>query len=175
MNNRAIAPLLFQLVLLALAQGLIFKDFSMGIGGYRYFHILIYPILVITMPFGVSRPVQLLLAFLLGLFVDIFYESPGIHASACVFTAYVRPVVLNWFEPREGYNANHVPSLQQYGAAWYIRYAGTMMFLHLFVYYSVDAFTYYYILDILLRTLSSFVISMVFVIMVAYIFKSKPY
>jgi hypothetical protein len=49
------------------------------------------------------------------------------------------------------------------------------MLIHLFVYFSVDAFTYYYILDILLRTLSSFVISILFVIMAAYIFKSKAY
>lgn len=175
MNNRPIGPILLQLVALALAQGLIFKTFSMGIGGYRHFHILIYPILIITMPFGTSRPLQLILAFLLGGIVDAFYESPGIHASAAVFTAYVRPLVLNWFEPREGYNMNHIPTKDQYGIGWYARYAGTMMLIHLFFYYSVDAFTYYYIVDILLRTLSSFAISMVFVIMFAYIFKSKPY
>ena len=175
MNSKAIGPILLRLVVLALVQGLIFKSFSMSIGGFRHFHILIYPILIITMPFGTSRPLQLVLAFFLGLFVDIFYESPGIHASASVFTAYVRPLVLNWFEPREGYNMNHIPTKDQYGIGWYVRYAATLMGLHLFFYFSVDAFTYYYIFDILLRTLSSFAISMVFVIMVAYIFKSKPY
>lgn len=175
MNSKAIGPILLRLVVLALVQGLIFKSFSMSIGGFRHFHILIYPILIITMPFGTSRPLQLLLAFFLGLFVDIFYESPGIHAAASVFTAYVRPLVLNWFEPREGYNMNHIPTKDQYGIAWYARYAGTLMFLHLFFYFSVDAFTFYYIWDILLRTLSSFAISMAFVVMIAYIFKSKPY
>lgn len=175
MNSRAIGPILLRLVILVLAQGLIFKSISMDLGGYRHFHIILYPIFIITMPFGTSRPLQLFLAFVLGLLVDIFYESPGIHASAAVFTAYVRPLVLNWFEPREGYNVNHVPAREQYGLNWYLRYAGTLMFLHLFFYYSVDAFTFYYFVDIFLRTLSSFIISMGFVIMVSYIFKTKPY
>ncbi|MCB0652957.1 MAG: hypothetical protein KDC85_16885 [Saprospiraceae bacterium] len=175
MNNKSIGSLILLLVVLALAQGLIFKSFSMSIGGYRHFHILIYPLFIILMPFGTSRPLQLFLAFALGLFVDIFYESPGIHASAAVFTAYIRPLILNWLEPREGYNINHVPTKDQYGITWYLTYSGIMMMLHLFFYFSVDAFTYYYIVDILLRTLSSFVISMVFVIMAAYIFNSKPY
>lgn len=173
MNRNLIVPILLRFIALVIIQGLVLISLSMSVGGFQYFHILIYPLFVILMPFGVSRPLHMFLAFLLGLAIDIFYESPGIHASALVFTAYVRPLVLNWMEPREGYNINHLPTMGQYGLGWYVRYSGILMLLHLFFYFSVDAFTYFYIFDILLRTLSSFVISMGFVIMWAFLFNSK--
>ena len=173
MNSTAIVPIILRLIGLALLQGLVLKGASTFFGGY-YFHIILFPLFIITMPFSVSRPVHMILAFLLGLFVDMFYNTPGIHASASVFTAYVRPLILGWFEPREGYNINDEPTKKDYGFTWYAKYSSVMMLLHLFFYYSVESFTYYYIVDILLRTASSFVLSMFFLLLAAIPLKTKP-
>jgi hypothetical protein len=173
MNSTAIVPIILRLIGLALLQGLVLKGASTFFGG-DYFHIILFPLFIITMSFSISRPVHMILAFLLGLFVDMFYSTPGIHASASVFTAYIRPLILRWFEPREGYNINDEPTKRHYGFAWYAKYSSVMMFLHLFFYYSVESFTYYYIVDILLRTVSSFVLSMFFILLAAIPLKTKP-
>lgn len=43
-----------------------------------------------------SRALLLILSFVLGLCIDISSDSGGIHAAACVFTAYVRPLILRF-------------------------------------------------------------------------------
>lgn len=170
--NRAIAPIIIRFFVLVFLQGLVLKELSLQIGNFPYFQILLYPLFILVIPFSVSRPLQLFLAFLLGLFVDSFYDSPGIHASAAVFTAFVRPFVLSWFEPREGYNAKHNPTKNQYGLLWFTQYGATLMAIHLFTYFSVEAFTFYYIVDILLKTISSFFITMLFVFMAIFLDKN---
>jgi rod shape-determining protein MreD len=48
-----------------------------------------------------SRNLLMLLAFLVGLFYDIFYFTPGVHAAACVLIAFIRDPVLNLIKPEE--------------------------------------------------------------------------
>jgi hypothetical protein len=45
----------------------------------------------------------LITAFLLGITVDMFVDTPGVHTSASVFMAFVRPFVLRILAPRDGY------------------------------------------------------------------------
>lgn len=156
-----------------LLQGAVFKEVSRGLGGAYYFHIWLAPLFIILLPFNLARPIQLLAAFVFGLLIDQFYGTTGLYASACVFMAYVRPVVLLWLEPREGYNVKKALTMSNYGVQWFLQYTGILLFVHLFFYYAVEAFTFYYIKEILLRTLSSFVISYVVINMAAFIIQPK--
>lgn len=171
--SRLVTKNIIWFVLLVLVQGLVLRHFSEGIGGPFYFHVFLYPLFLFRFPIGSPRYIQLIAAFFLGLCVDMFYDSPGINAAAAVFTIYLRPVILKWLEPREGYNINVSPSIYQYGIGWIVKYTGILLLVHLFIFFSIEAFTYYYIIDILLKTLSSFLISMAFVIMTLFIFNTK--
>src|SRR5690606_24816872 len=107
------------------------------------------------LPMRTPVPLMLLLGFSIGFFVDVMYDTWGLHASAAVFTAYVRSFVFKIFEPRGGYNINLSPTLDSLGPKWFFQYTSVMMFLHLFFYFSVEAFTFVYIVDILLKTIVS--------------------
>ena len=171
--NKLITNNILWFIFLVAIQGLVLRHFSEGIGGPFYFHVFLYPLFLLRFPIGGQRYIQLLVAFALGLSVDFFYDSPGINAAASVFTMYIRPLVLKSLEPREGYNINASPSISQYGISWIVRYASVLLLIHLFIFFSIDAFTYFYIADIILKTLSSFIISIVFVIMTLFIFNTK--
>ncbi len=171
--NKLVTNNIIWFVLLVLSQGLILRNFSEGVGGPFYFHVFLYPLFLFRFPIGTPRYIQLIVAFFLGMSIDFFYDSPGVHAATSVFTMYVRPLVLNAFEPREGYNINISPTISQYGVGWISRYTGTLLLIHLFIFFSIDAFTFYYITDILLKTASSFVISIAFVLMTLFIFNTK--
>ncbi len=45
---------------------------------------------VLFFPYGVSRSITMFIAFLTGLTIDIFSNTPGIHAAACVFVAFTK-------------------------------------------------------------------------------------
>jgi hypothetical protein len=171
--NSAVGIHIFRFVALLLLQGLILKRISEGWMGYVYFNVLLYPLFVILLPLRTPRAVVTLTAFLLGIGVDLFYGTIGLHAGAIVFTAYARSFVLNRIEPREGYNVNYSPTKARMGLSWFLRYASIMMGIHLLVYFSLDAFSYIYFGSIVVKSLYSFFFSMFFIIIVMFVFNPE--
>lgn len=55
----------------------------------------VFIILLITMPLGWSKMLQVAVAFGIGLIADLFVGTPGIHASACLWLAILRIGILN--------------------------------------------------------------------------------
>lgn len=171
MNSNIIIKSAVRFALLFVFQVFILKAIALGWWGHVYLHVILYPLFIILLPLRTPRALALILAFFLGLGVDIFYDSPGLHASATVFIAFVRPIVLNFLEPREGYNVNYSPTIARMGFRWFWRYAAIMLLLHLFFYFCVLDFSAALLLDILLKTIFSFIISFAFLLMVVFVFK----
>jgi hypothetical protein len=98
-----------------------------------------------------------------GLTVDFLYDTLGVHASAAVFTGFIRASILKMLEPRGGYNMTYSPTVRMMGVGWFAQYTAVLMFAHIFFYYSVEAFTFVYIANILVKTIVSFIASMAFI------------
>ena len=160
----------FRFIFLVLLQVLVFKRLSLGWENFNYISVFIYPVFILLLPFRTPNALLVFLGFLLGLTIDLFYDSPGVHASACVFMAWIRPGVLRVLEPRGGYDQNGIPAKKYLGINWFFSYAVGLIFIHHFFYFSVEAFTFVYIVDISLRTFFSFIISMIFIIIYQYLF-----
>ncbi len=172
MSNPIVVNII-RFVVLLLLQGLFLKRISDGWDGWFYVHVILYPLFILLLPLRTPRVAVLLLSFALGLGVDLFYGTLGIHTAATTFMGYARAYILNILEPREGYNVNYSPTAKRMGMAWFVRYAAVMMGLHLLAYYSVDAFSPVFILDILLKSAFSFLLSMALLIMATYIFNPQ--
>lgn len=61
-----------------------------------YINPLVYIYFILLFPFNANRSLFLVLAFALGLTVDMFSDSGGANAAACVIIAYMRPFVLRF-------------------------------------------------------------------------------
>ncbi|HHM20957.1 MAG TPA: hypothetical protein ENJ20_02935 [Bacteroidetes bacterium] len=157
---------------LVLLQGLVFQSIGTDLD-FRYLHVIVYPIFLLLLPMRIPVALVILLGFLIGFFVDMMYGTWGIHASASVFTAYIRSFIFKILEPRGGYNVNLSPTAANLGSRWFFQYAAIMLLLHLFFYFSVEAFTFVYIVDILLKTFVSFIVSMLFLTGFQLIFDPK--
>lgn len=160
-------------ILLILLQVLVFKRLQVEIGSIDYFKVMIYPLMIILMPLTIQKGILLLVAFVMGLVIDGFYDSPGVHAAALVATAYLRSIVLRIVEPYEGYNTDLSPTLKSMGFSWFLTYMSLMMLVHLFLYFSIEAFTFYYIFDIVLSTIFSLIVSVLIILLYQFIFRSK--
>ena len=168
--NKDIVNNIIRFILLALFQVLILKRIELGGPDFNYIQILIYPLAILLLPLKTPKSLVVFLGFILGLTMDLFYDSPGIHASATVFMAYVRSFVLQILRPREGYDIHAIPSKYHFGLVWFSMYVGILLLLHLFFYFSVVLFTYYYFLEIWLRTISTFVFSFILIIIYQLLF-----
>jgi hypothetical protein len=155
---------------LIIVQGLVLQNAGAGWEHFPYLHIILFPLFILLLPLRTPRALVILLGFLMGLAVDSFYNSLGVHASAAVFTAFARPYVLNAIEPRGGYNVNYSPTAARWGMGWFLRYSIIMIALHLIFYFFVEAFTFVHFFDTLLNIIVSFFFSMICVVIYQIIF-----
>lgn len=159
-------------IMCVVIQILVFRQVRFGWETFDYVHIIVYPYFIMFLPIKTSRPLLIALGFLIGITVDIFYHTPGVHAAAGTFSAFVRPIILNLMAPRGGYNLNDSPTMVKFGFSWFGVYAGSLLFLHLLFYFSMEVFTPVKIGDISLRTIFSFFASIIFIL--AYVGAVKP-
>ena len=89
----------------------------------------IYILFVLSLPVKLPRWITLLLAFGLGLTIDAFSNTMGMHAFASVLVAYFRDGVIKLFTSIEEGN-NPTPSFYTFGVGAYIKYIVTMVLLH---------------------------------------------
>ncbi|RMF00928.1 MAG: hypothetical protein D6772_05605 [Bacteroidetes bacterium] len=171
--NSAISNSIVRWIVFWLLQVFLFKYVVWGWGGKVYLQVHFYPLFIYLLPFATPRILTIVLAFTLGLAVDWLYETPGMHAGALVFTAYLRRPVLNILAPREGYNPKDSPTKASLGDAWFLRYISLLTFLHLAFYYLLESFTILYWNTILIQAVVSLVGSLFFMLLYVYIINPK--
>ena len=69
---------------------------------HRFIVPYLYYLYILWLPFSMSRAGLMSLAFLFGLTLDYFTNTPGLHAAACVLIAYLRPFIVNMLITQEG-------------------------------------------------------------------------
>jgi hypothetical protein len=164
---------LLRLVLVFLAQILVFKQATYTLGGIAFIHILYYPIAFLMLPIKTPKALTMLVAFVFGLGLDFFYNSPGVHAAACVFSAYVRTLVFALLEPFSGYGPEDSPTINTMGFGWFVSYISVVLLVHIFTYFSIEAFSFVYFFRIFINSLFSFFASFVAIIISQFLFRFK--
>ncbi|MEY2924861.1 MAG: hypothetical protein RLZZ337_1409 [Bacteroidota bacterium] len=87
---------LYWIVLIAL-QVFVFNHLEFS----SYIMPQLFILLLITLPVHLSKHVQVLIAFGLGLIADFFVATPGIHASACLSLMVLRMGLLSRLDLKE--------------------------------------------------------------------------
>ena len=168
--NQVVSANIIRFVFIALLQVLVLKRIDLAIGDFAYIHLLIYPYLILLLPFKTNRLLVLIIAFILGLFIDMFYNSPGVHTAAIVIMAYGRSYVLNILEPYEGYNQGDSPTLKTMGIGWFMSYLSIGLLIFMVAYFSLDAFSFIYIFDIIISSIFAFIPSLFLIMMLQILF-----
>lgn len=85
--------------LIILFQVLIFNKLSVGYGIY----ILLTPVFLLVLPFRMKLHYMLIIAFVMGITLDIFMNTYGLQASALLLVAYLRPIIFQFVSPSDEY------------------------------------------------------------------------
>lgn len=161
---RIVARNIFRFFVVILIQVLVLDNVLLG--GYLnpYFYILF----ILLLPFETPRWILLVAGFLLGLSIDLFTNTLGMHTAATVFLAFVRPWVLSMFAPRDGYEPDSFPRIHYYGLSWFAAYTAILTFLHHFVLFYIEVFHFQFFFSTLLRVLLSTILTTVTIILSQY-------
>ena len=136
-----------------------------------YINPYIYIIFILLYPTKANRLLFLLLAFNLGLLVDIFMDSGGVHAGASVVLVFVRPVFLKYaFGTLYEHQTLKFQSLQLNEMIIYI---SLMTFFHHFILFNLEIFNILQILLILKNTLVFSVFTSVVSILLIILFRAR--
>ena len=94
---------------------------------YLYFTFLLW------LPFGTNRLTLTILGFVLGYSLDVFTNTPGLHAAAATLVGYVRPTILNLLLAQEtSEEVNKEPSVGTMGWGPFLTYVFLLTFIHHF-------------------------------------------
>ena len=92
-----------------------------------------YFVFILWLPFKMGRVALLLISFSVGMVIDMFFKTPGLHAAACVLIAFVRPFLINLLLPKEATDwGNEEPSKKTMGPVPYATYLVILTLLHHF-------------------------------------------
>jgi len=152
-----------------LTQALIFNKVILFGTAYSF----VYIGFLLTLPLELAVIPGMLIGIALGLGVDSFTNTFGLHASACVLFMYFRPIVVSWLTPQGGYLAGVTPRPNIMGLGWFTTFALPLIFIHQMVIFFVEYGGFDLLWSTLLKVLSSTVYSYVLIVVIQYIFVSR--
>ena len=155
MNNTVLINS-FRFILFAFLQIVLFNHIHL----FGYATPLPYILFILLYPLHSNRKLLLICSFLLGLIIDIFNNSGGVHTTACLFIAFFRDSFL-----KISYGVSyeyHMIKITEKISKELITYILLSVVFHHFIFYSLEIFNFEFILEILLKTVSSTVITSIF-------------
>lgn len=119
-----------------------------------YINPYLYILFIVLLPLNLSPIKTMFFSFLLGLSIDFFSDTGGVHAMACLFIGYVRPLILRFsfginydYQTLKFYNESFKPRFT---------YISLMVFVHHFILFSMEAFQLRLWKLVISNTISSF-------------------
>lgn len=149
---------IFWIVLGLLLQVLLFNNMPLA-GGV----VLSCLYMVYRTPVEWSRIGQIIMGFLVGFVIDVFTNTPGLHALACATTMWLRLPLLHMFIVAEDIK-NGCPTYRRLGLSIFLRFLALTVLIHSVVLYSVEAFTLFNFWHLLLKVLISTILSFVVIL-----------
>ena len=126
-----------------------------------YINPYIYILFILLFPLTGNKSLLIFLSFLLGLTIDMFGDSGGVHAAACVFIGYLRPLILKFsFGVSYEYNSIKIHRTDLKNRMIYVT---LMVFIHHLILFSLESFNMSHIQLILKYTLFSGIFSIVLI------------
>ncbi|MFB9056304.1 rod shape-determining protein MreD [Mariniflexile ostreae] len=165
--NRVITANSVRFIMLILVQVLICNHINF----LGYINPYIYILFLILFPVKNNRMLFIFLAFTLGLSVDMFLDSGGIHAAASVAVAYIRPVVLKFSFGTIYEYQNLKFDVVDFGSK--LIYIVFLTIIHHFILFYLEIFSISKIILILEKTLFSSIFTILLCILFTIIFSRK--
>lgn len=163
--NSALLMNIARFILLLLAQVLIFNRMDL----FGFVNPFPYILFIILYPVNGNKTGLLLASFFLGLIMDMFWNSGGVHAAACLVLAYFRPSIFK-FSFGLSYEYQTV-KLNDSLTPERFSFILIAVIIHHFTLFILEIFKLSSILDILVRTVLSTLFTIITSIIIIYLIK----
>jgi hypothetical protein len=135
---------------------------------FDYAFCFVYVASIILLPFEINKTTLILLGFVAGITVDIFYNTVGANAAAMTLIAFLRPNVIDILTPQRGYDERQTLSLNSMGLSWFITYAAFLIFIHHFVLFLLEASDWGLFLPVMAKVICSTIFTTTIVVIIQF-------
>ncbi|TDN95340.1 hypothetical protein DET49_102227 [Salegentibacter sp. 24] len=136
-----------------------------------YINPYLYILFILLYPFNSNRSLFLILSFLLGFSIDLFEDSGGAHAAACLVLAFVRPNLLRFSFGISYDHQNLRLSTTPFGAR--VSYIFISILIHHFILFFLEMFSLSHIIIVLKKTLFAGLFSVILIMLSLAVFSKK--
>jgi len=165
--NNVIFTNALRFIMLVLVQILVLSHINF----LGYINPLIYILFIILFPVKNNRVAFLLLSFLLGITIDMFLDSGGMHAAACVTIAFIRPLVLKFCFG--AVYEHQTIKFEQVEFSSKLTYIAILTVIHHLMLFLFEFFNFSKIILVFQKTLFSSIFTIILCVLVTIIFSRK--
>ncbi|MEO9803317.1 MAG: Rod shape-determining protein MreD [Reichenbachiella sp.] len=169
MNRFNVFGGLFRAILLILAQVLLFKNLVLFDSAFCFGYILIF----LMLPMDTNAIVQLLVGFVVGIIIDSFYNTLGIHAAASVLLVYFRIYWSLVMTPSGGYDSGPKINVRTQGLGWFLTYSYPLIFAHVLLLFFIEAAGFSLFWQTLTKVFYSSIFTLIVILIIQYLFYKK--
>jgi hypothetical protein len=156
---------IFRFVILLTIQILIFNNINL----FGYINPYPYLLFVLLYPVNGNKSLLLLSSFTMGLLLDVFLNSGGVHAAASLVLAFVRPSLFK-FSFGLSYEYQTVKIADKLSPER-ITFLFLAVIIHHFVLFSLEYYRFSLIAEIFVRALSTTIFTLLFCLLIIYLIK----
>lgn len=152
---------------LALLQVLLLSQINV----FGYASPILYIYFLIKLPVNRNHHYVVSSAFLLGLVIDIFLNTPGMNAAAITIAAVFRNLMINKMFSKEEYEEYTPSILRETGK--FFRYVVLIVLIHQLSLFFIDSFSLFNFLNTLIRIGSSSLLTVLLILSIDSLLSKK--
>ena len=126
-------------------------------------HPYVYLLCLLMMPITLPHNVEMLIGAVVGLVMDIFCNSLGIHTASCILVMFIRPYLLGALV-NEKDRLNEQISLRSIGFEAFLKYIVILVVVHHLAVFALAAWSWSHFGFVLLETLVSSILTILLII-----------
>jgi rod shape-determining protein MreD len=133
----------------------------------------VYVLFILLLPLETPGWLLLVLAFLLGIIIDLFNGTVGMHTSATVLLAFLRPFVIRRISANREFESGMKITIFETGFRWFFLYTFILVLAHHILLFYVEVFRLSGFFNTLTRAMYSAFLTTLLIIIFQYIFASR--
>ncbi|MGM9759655.1 MAG: rod shape-determining protein MreD [Parabacteroides sp.] len=114
----------------------------------------LYLYFILKLPVGLTPTKTIFLSFVVGLVIDAFGNTPGMHTAACTLAGFLRAPLIELFSGKE-IPEGMSPSYRTLGYGGFLRYIFTFVLIHHVALFLLESLTLFDPLFLLIRIVAS--------------------
>lgn len=165
MNSRNFLLVGSLLIFLAV-QVLLLKNMVLFGSAFCFLYILY----LLLLPVESKTVPTLFIAFGMGMVVDLFYDTLGVHTASILVIAFIRKFWLNVLTPTGGYDENLQPSMLNMGFGWFVTYSLPLIIVHHSLFFYIESLGTNLFLPVVQKIIASVIFVFIMSIIVQLLF-----